>query len=142
MPESGAVPSEASVLVVDDDPRWLRAMRRWLQTLGVEYIHCAHGQDEACQWLDDARRRPRCIVLTDMRMHGDPHAGLAVVARAKRAGAPVAVLSASVLGERAKELAGVPVTDKQTLTREVLFELLVRLEMKWRRRGLKLRDRF
>lgn len=111
------------VLLVDDEPILLGPLRRLIQRAHPEALVVYASDPEMAAW--QLRSTPIRLVVTDMRMNSDLHAGLKVVAAAREAGVAVVVLTGAADDEIA-EMArgGFPVLSKrgslsQTLAKTV-----------------------
>ncbi len=100
------------VLLVDDEPILLGPLRRLIQRAHPEALVVYASDPEMAEW--QLRSTPILLVVTDMRMNSDDHAGLKVVAAAREAGVAVAVLTGAGDDEIA-EMArgGFPVVSKR-----------------------------
>jgi len=67
------------ILLVDDEPLWLRALGRLLEASGHE-VHCAQSPEEAEPWL---RSCDLDLALVDLRL--GPHSGIEWLEHARRA---------------------------------------------------------
>lgn len=79
------------VLLVDDEPILLGPLRRLIQRAHPDALVVYASDPSTAEW--QLRSTPIRLVVTDMRMHADEHAGLRVVAAAREAGVTVAVLT-------------------------------------------------
>lgn len=89
--ESAAV--TRPIMIVDDDPDFCQSLRRVLATKGLE-VHVAHHADEAAQLFE---RRPRAIVLLDMKLNGKN--GLEVLNELRQRNAKAIVFAMSGIPE-------------------------------------------
>ena len=112
-----------SVLVVDDDVQCRRLIIRMLRELGYRTTHEARSAAEALLFLSHTSPT---IVLTDIVMERHD-AGLAVVARARAAGIPVAFVSGAPSWSKDAELCSVPGVLKEELSLASLAKLLADL---------------
>jgi len=116
------------VLLVDDNPSFLVAMRRIVHRLRPEATVVYAADVAAAQWR--LRTTDVCLVFTDMRLPSGDQDGLRVVSAAREAGVPVAVVS-GVDGSWRAELAQLNVTvlRKAELTTSAIGGLIERLSL-------------
>lgn len=97
------VPFVRTVLLVDDDPTFLRAARRFLEDAGFEIVGAAKGAAEGAML---AGRLQPDVVLLDLAMPGtDGFAAVPVVRAAAPAAAVVVVSTHEAGGYRDRALA-------------------------------------
>lgn len=89
--ESAAV--TRPILIVDDDIDFCQSLRRVLAAKGLD-VHVAHHADEAVLVFE---RRPRAIVLLDMKLNGKT--GLEVLAELRQRNAQAIVMTMSGIPE-------------------------------------------
>ena len=109
-----------SVLVVDDDPAWQRALERGLLDIDVEIVSTIGAKEDVEGAI---AALGRCIVLTELSLAGSSLAGLSVVEAAQRANAPVAIV-AGCTRRKIDQLRAVPFLPKVDLNRASLRALL------------------
>lgn len=112
------------VLLVDDEPALLGALRRVVERASPTAVVVYASDAKTAIWqLQTTAIR---LVLTDLRMHGDDNAGMAVVRAAKAAGVPVAIITGTENVEALSEIieAAVPVMLKRTMSSEKLAALV------------------
>jgi DNA-binding NtrC family response regulator len=115
----------ARVLLVDDEPILLGPLRRLIQRAHPEALVVYASDPSTAEW--QIRSTPIRLVVTDMRMHSDSHAGLRVVAAAREAGVSVAVLTGAdddTLAELAR--GGFPVVSKRGSITDALSKIVDR----------------
>lgn len=76
----GKMPTDALVLLVDDESAILRGMAELFDNWNIDLV-TAHSVAEAEQWLDSLERIPD-VIVTDYRLPDDD--GLAVIARLRK----------------------------------------------------------
>lgn len=114
------------ILLVDDEPVLLGPLRRWIQRSHPEALVVYASDPQLAEW--QLRSTPIRLVVTDMRMHNDPEAGLRVVAAAREAGVPVVVLTGADDHELAKLAeSGLPVISKRSSIAEQLSAIVERV---------------
>jgi DNA-binding NtrC family response regulator len=109
-------PMTQRVLLVDDEPALLGALRRVVERARPDAIVVYASDAATAEWqLETTAIR---LVVTDMRMNGDDHAGLRVVAAAEAAGVPVAVLTGMECLDSLEDLVrrAIPLVQKRTMT--------------------------
>lgn len=113
------------VLLVDDEPVLLGALRRLIQRTHPQALVVYASDARSAEW--QLRSTAIRLVVTDMRMHADEHAGLLVIAAARQAGVAVAVLTGAS-DEQLAELAltGVTVVSKRGSITRALSEIVDR----------------
>jgi len=113
------------VLLVDDEPSFLVVMRRVIQSTRPDAVVVYAGDVAAAEW--QLRTTDVCLVVTDMCMPSGESDGMRVVAAAREAGVPVAVLTGA-RGPWLDELArqDVPVLQKAELSGEAISALIAR----------------
>ncbi len=89
-----------TALIVDDDSTAREAMRLLLDGPNITITACCSGEEEC---LDEIMRQPPQVALVDMRMHGDPYAGVALI-RQIRALSPATVCLALTASDRRGDL--------------------------------------
>lgn len=97
---SGESTAPITALIVDDDPTAREAMRLLLESPDIT-ITARCGSEEDC--LDEIMRQPPQVALVDMRMHGDPYAGVALI-RQIRTLSPATVCLALTASDRRGDL--------------------------------------
>jgi len=113
------------VLLVDDEPQLLAALRRIVERRRPEARVVYASDVSTAEW--QLRSTGVRLVVTDMRMQADPRAGMRVVAAAEQAGVPVAVLTGAAI-DVLDELRGrqILVLEKAHLTPAVIADLVDR----------------
>ena len=101
-----------ALLLVDDDELWLKALKRLVRPMRSVAVQ---AETDVARALDCIARGAPQIVVTDIDMHGDSAAGIAVVEAARRAGIPVAVVSSGPGEAERSKLVGVTIFDKARL---------------------------
>lgn len=91
--EEAAVRIGNRVLVVDDDPQLLTLVRVLVERARPDASVVYARDVQSAEWL--MRSTTLRLVLTDLSMDGDPHAGVTVVALARELEIPVAVITAN-----------------------------------------------
>lgn len=112
------------VLLVDDEPALLSALRRVVERARPDAVVVYASDAETAIWqLETTAIR---LVVTDMRMQGDPAAGWAVIQAARAAGVPVAVITGTTEPERLADLlrASVPLMEKRTMSTDRLAAIV------------------
>lgn len=112
------------VLLVDDEPALLSALRRVVERARPDAIVVyASDADTAIWQIETTAVR---LVLTDMRMQGDPNAGWTVINAARAAGIQVAVVTGTDDPDRLADLvrASVPLMEKRKMSTEKLAALV------------------
>jgi DNA-binding NtrC family response regulator len=112
------------VLLVDDEPALLSALRRVVERARPDAVVVYASDAETAIWqIETTAVR---LVVTDMRMQGDPGAGWAVIHAARAAGVPVAVVTGTTDQARLADLvkASVPLMEKRTMTTEGLAAIV------------------
>src|SRR5690242_21667814 len=61
-------PSPARILLVEDEPLWMRVVQRRLVAAGYE-VQCATNAEIALAWLESTDRLPD-LIITDLFMPG------------------------------------------------------------------------
>jgi DNA-binding NarL/FixJ family response regulator len=89
-----------TVLIVDDDATAREALSLLLESPDIT-ITARCSSEEEC--LDEIVRRPPQVALVDMRMHGDPYAGVALI-RQIRALSPATACLALTASDRRGDL--------------------------------------
>ncbi|MEU8194800.1 response regulator transcription factor [Microbispora amethystogenes] len=118
------------VLVVDDDPAILRALRRGLRVEGFDVDVSASGHEA----LELARRATPDTVVLDVSMPG--MSGIEVCERLRSGGSDVPVLMLSAMDEVADRVAGLAVgADDYVVKPFELREVVLRLRALLRRAG-------
>lgn len=112
------------VLLVDDEPALLSSLRRVVERARPDAIVVYASDADTAVWqIETTAVR---LVLTDMRMQGQPDAGLAVVKAAQHAGVRVAVITGfhDEVAERQVAQASVPIISKANLTASRLSDIV------------------
>ncbi len=97
---SGEQVTPITALIVDDDPTAREALRLLLDSPEIT-ITARCGSAEEC--LDEIMRQPPQVALVDMRMRGDPYAGVALI-RQIRALSPATACLALTASDRRGDL--------------------------------------
>jgi DNA-binding NarL/FixJ family response regulator len=92
--------SRVTALIVDDDRSAREALRLLLSTPEIEVIASCESPDDC---LDAILRRPPQVAVVDMRLQGDPYAGVALI-REIRALSPATVCLALTASDRRGDL--------------------------------------
>lgn len=119
------MPNIDRILLVDDEPLLLGPLRRLIQRAHPNALVVYASDPAAAEW--QLRSTAIRLVVTDMRMHSDEHAGRRVVAAAREAGVAVAVLtgaSDSDLEDLVRE--GLEVVSKRGSITHALSEIVDR----------------
>jgi CheY-like chemotaxis protein len=114
------------VLLVDDEPALLSALRRVVERARPDAIVVYASDAETAVWqIETTAIR---LVVTDMKMQGDLQAGWSVVRAARAAGIPVAVLTGAAEPGDLDSLArsSVPLVEKSAMSGDALRELVER----------------
>jgi CheY-like chemotaxis protein len=77
----GQIPSDALVLLVDDESAILRGMAELFDNWNIDLV-TAHSADEAVQWLDGIARTPD-VIVSDYRLPDDTD-GIEVITRLRQ----------------------------------------------------------
>lgn len=113
------------ILLVDDEPALLTAIRRVVQNAYPEAVVVYASDANTAEW--QLRSTSLRLVVTDMLMRDDDRAGIRVVKAAREAGVPVAVLTGADVDEVSSLLDGdVDVLAKASLTTARLADLVTR----------------
>lgn len=118
------MPATQRVLLVDDEPALLSALRRVVERTRPDAVVVYASDAETAIWqLETTAIR---LVVTDMRMQGDNAAGWSVINAARAAGVPVAVITGAVDSEGLADLvrASVPLMEKRTMSSERLAAIV------------------
>jgi DNA-binding NtrC family response regulator len=112
------------VLLVDDEPALLSALRRVVERTRPDAIVVYASDAETAVWLIETTAIR--LVVTDMRMQGDRDAGWSVVNAARAAGVQVAVMTGTTDAAGLESLvrASVPLMEKRTMSTEKLAALV------------------
>ena len=97
---NGQPGAPVTALIVDDDPTAREALRLLLDSPEIT-ITARCATEEEC--LDAIVRQPPQVALVDMRMHGDPYAGVALI-RQIRALSPATACLALTASDRRGDL--------------------------------------
>lgn len=97
---SGEPHSPITALIVDDDPIAREALRLLLEGPDITITACCDSAEEC---LDEFVRQPPQVALVDMRMRGDPYAGVTLI-RQIRALSPATVCLALTASDRRGDL--------------------------------------
>lgn len=117
-------PMTHRVLLVDDEPALLGALRRVVERARPDAVVVYASDAKTAIWqLETTAIR---LVVTDLCMNGDEGAGWTVVLAAKAAGVPVAILTGSddegALAEVVRS--SIPLMQKRTMSGERLAALV------------------
>lgn len=112
------------VLLVDDEPVLLGPLRRLIQRAHPDALVVYASDPRTAEW--QIQSTPIRLVVTDMRMHSDEHAGLRIIAAARAAGVAVAVLSGASEEELSELGLTVPVVFKSGSICKALTEIVER----------------
>ena len=120
---AAARPTAHRVLLVDDEPALLSALRRIVERTRPDAVVVYASDAATAVWqIETTAIR---LVVTDMKMQGNPQAGWSVVNAARAAGVSVAVVTGAA-GHDLEGLvrAAVPLLEKSTLSTSQLVELV------------------
>jgi two-component system KDP operon response regulator KdpE len=121
---------KARILVVDDEPRYIRAMQANLEARGYEVLAAQNGQTA----VELARRQPPDLILLDIRMPGlDGHE----VCRRIREFSPVPIIMLTALSDEVSKVKGLDTGADDYVTKPFsIVELLARVRAALRRAEL------
>jgi two-component system KDP operon response regulator KdpE len=121
---------EARILVVDDEPRYIRAMQANLEARGYEVLAAQNGQTA----IELARRRQPDLILLDIRMPGlDGYE----VCRRVREFSPVPIIMLTALSDEVNKVKGLDTGADDYMTKPFsIAELLARVRAALRRAEL------
>lgn len=113
------------VLLVDDEPQLLTVVHRIVERRRPDATVVYASDVGMAEW--QLRSTGVRLVVTDMCMQADAHAGMRIVEAAQQAGVPVVVLTGA-RGDFIDELRvrGVAVLEKSRLTPDVIADLVDR----------------
>ncbi|GAC1597284.1 MAG: hypothetical protein NVS3B20_20100 [Polyangiales bacterium] len=113
------------VLLVDDEPALLSALRRAIEKTLPDSVVVFAGEAKTAVWQIETTSI--CLVVTDMRMQGDSQAGWTVVRAAQSAGIPVIVISGMTETAELESVAheAIPMIEKRNFSPEKLAALIV-----------------